>query len=248
MAIIYCFTSTGNSLYVARQIAGAVGGSVLPVRNEAVETDDDVVGFVFPVFFWGAPNIVNHFTQNIKITNPGAYVFAVATYGGAAPGAVGEVRKHLQDVELSYAAMLKSVENYVPMYMVNDNEEVHKKSESKLQEIIQDIAERKKNHAGRFWFIHQLFKKAFPGKKPDCDMKFIVSDGCTGCKICEKICPAGNITIADGMPVFAHRCEHCIACIHCCPAGVINYGKSQGKERYIHPEIGLNGLIEFLGK
>ena len=85
----------------------------------------------------------------------------------------------------------------------------------------------------------------FPGKRGDCDNMFNVSDSCTGCGICAKVCPAKNITLSDGRPVFRHRCEHCIACVHCCPAAAIDYGKSKGRARYVHPEVGVNGLIEF---
>ncbi len=49
MAVLYCFTSTGNSLYAARKIADAISAEVLPVTYEATTTGEDVVGFVFPI-------------------------------------------------------------------------------------------------------------------------------------------------------------------------------------------------------
>ena len=245
MAVIYCFTSTGNSLYAARKIADFIGAETLPVTCESATTDEDVIGFVCPVFFWGAPKIVLHFVRNLKISNPDAYVFAVATCGDAAHGAADEIRKCLHGHELSYTASIKSVENYVPFYKVNNTDEIHAAAEQSIQSIAKDIAERKKKRDGCFWFANRLVKSIFPGNRADCDRKFNVSGSCTGCGICVKVCPVNNISVTNGQPVFGHRCEHCISCVHCCPAKAINYGKSQDRTRYVHPEIGVNGLIEF---
>ncbi len=248
MAIIYCFTSTGNSLHASRKIAEAIGAEVVPVTYEPVTTDDDVIGIVFPVFFFGAPNVVMRFVRNLEVTNPNAYIFAVTTYGATAPGAVDEIRKYLRGCKLSYTASVKSVENYLPMYEVDDTDEVHAEAEQKMQEIIQDVKGRKEKQDGRYNFVNRLVKSRFPGRRANCDEKFTVSDACTGCGTCAKVCPVENIAIRDGRPTFDHRCEHCISCMHCCPTMAIDYGKSQGRARYVHPDVGVNGLVEFWGR
>jgi len=245
MAVIYCFTSTGNSLYAAKKIADVIGADVLPVAYGPATTDENVIGFVFPVYFWGAPKIILHFAINLKISNPDAYVFAVATYGGVGPGAADEIRMCLHKHDLSYTASVKSVENYVPYYKVNNTDGIHAAAERKIQSIARDIEERKKKRDGRFWLANRLIKSVFPGNRADCDRKFNVSGSCTGCGICAKVCPVKNISVHGGKPIFDHRCEHCIACLNCCPAKAINYGKSMDRARYVHPEIGVNGLIEF---
>ena len=118
MATIYCFSSTGNSLYAARGIAQAIGAQVLPMTDGPVTTDDSVVGLVFPTYFWALPRMVERFARGLRV-NPGAYVFAVATYGSAhayeAAGTAGALRRCLRG-GLSYAATLRMVDNYVPMY------------------------------------------------------------------------------------------------------------------------------------
>ncbi len=250
MAVIYCFTSTGNSLYTARKIAESIGAEVRPITYKSVTADDDVIGVVFPVFYLGVPKIVRDFATRLTVKNPNAYIFAVATYGNAAFGAVDEIRKCLCGRELSYAASVKYVENYLPEFKVNNTAEAHNAAEERILSIIGDITARKKKRGGHYTAIHRVFRRIFYGdrNRGDCDKKFTVSDACTGCGTCAKVCSAKNITVTAGRPVFSHRCEHCISCLHCCPVAAINYGKTVGRERYVHPEIGVKGLIEFWGK
>lgn len=52
------------------------------------------------------------------------------------------------------------------------------------------------------------------------------------------VCPAGNIDMVDGRPVWNHRCELCCRCIHLCPAGAIQAGsRTEGRQRYRHPDV-----------
>ncbi|MDR0524125.1 MAG: EFR1 family ferrodoxin [Candidatus Methanoplasma sp.] len=246
MATIYCFTSTGNSLFAARRIAGEIGAEVVPMTGEAPAANGDgVIGFVFPVFFWGVPNIVRRFVERLEISDPGAYVFAVATYGGAAPGAVGEIRGLLRGAGLSYAASVKTVENYIPKYKAKDSPGLRARTEARLAEVARDVAARETNRAGRHWALNRAFHRLFPGRDPGCDSRFVVSASCTGCGACAEACPVGNISASASGPVFAHGCEHCLSCVHLCPAEAIDWGGSQGKERYVHPDVGAEGIVQF---
>jgi len=238
MATIYCFSATGNSLHAAREIAKAIGGTVKPITRNPAMTGDDMVGLVFPCFFWSAPNIVLEFAKNLKITNKGAYVFTVMTSGGSGFGAVNAVRGRLKP---AYAAELKTADNYVPMYEPTHSDATYEKEQAQLQQIISDIKARKKQRGGLYTPVNRVVRLFLPTN--DCDSKFVVT-GCTGCGLCAGVCPVKNILMEAGSPKFTHRCEHCLACLHACPAKAIDYGKSAGKERYIHPGIHLAQLLE----
>jgi ferredoxin len=242
---IFCFTSTGNSLYAAQKIAEATAGRVEPITYETLVTKDDAVGFVFPVFFWDAPNIVTCFVKNLNIANHNPYIFSVATYGGSAPGAANALRKHLGDKKLDYAATLKMVENYLPGYKANDRGKVHQQAEERLKQIIRDIENRKRKHGASYTPLNSIIQRLMPANDPGCDKKFAINPSCTGCGICTKVCPVNNIQIHNDRPLFLHHCEHCLSCMHCCPSKAIDYGKSAGKERYVHPKIGLQGIVDF---
>jgi ferredoxin len=232
-------------LYAAQKIAKALGGRVEPMTYEPLVTNDEVVGLVFLVFFWGAPNIVTRFVKNLIMTNHNPYLFSVATYGGGAPGAANAVRKYLDKGKPDYVATVKMVENYLPGYKVNDTREVHQRAEERLERIIRDIEGRKKRHGAGYTPLNSIVRRFLPANDPACDKKFVLSPSCTGCGICAKACPVDNIEIHGGHPLFLHRCEHCLSCLHCCPSRAIDYGKTAGKERYVHPAIGLQGILEF---
>ncbi|PKG31371.1 EFR1 family ferrodoxin, partial [Methanoregula sp.] len=77
----------------------------------------------------------------------------------------------------------------------------------------------------------------------DDDRKFTVADTCTSCGTCSAICPAQNIELRDGRPVFLHRCELCCGCIHTCPVQAIDAGKkTKGRKRYRNPEVKTDDL------
>ena len=81
------------------------------------------------------------------------------------------------------------------------------------------------------------------------DKSFWADEKCTGCGICEKICPAQNISLMDGKPQWQHRCEQCFACLQWCPEEAIQYGKGTAKKkRYHHPEITLKDMLACVPK
>jgi formate hydrogenlyase subunit 6/NADH:ubiquinone oxidoreductase subunit I len=69
-----------------------------------------------------------------------------------------------------------------------------------------------------------------------------VSDGCTGCGLCARGCPSGNIAMeaasgasgaeagaaASDKPVFVGRCAVCLRCFYICP----NKALRPGREKY----------------
>ena len=91
-AAIYYFTGGGNSLAAAEDLAEKLDGELISipsvVHQERIETDAEVIGMVFPVYFAslggsGIPFIVERFVrklENIALK----YLFAVCTHQGVA--------------------------------------------------------------------------------------------------------------------------------------------------------------------
>lgn len=246
MATIYCFTSTGNSLYTANMIADKIGGKVMSMRGDPAACEDDVIGFVFPVYFWGLPRMVERFVSKIQITNKDAYVFAVLTCGGSVFGVLGQLKKVLKakNIRLRYGEQIISVTNYLPEYKSKDSDTLRQKIETQIHKIADAIIGREKNRIPTLSFPSRLIYKAYPGENSD--RHFSVTSACTGCATCQKVCPAENLVMNAGNPEFLHKCEHCLACLHNCPAHAIDWkDKTQGKERYRNARVSLDELIAF---
>lgn len=245
-ATIYCFSSTGNSLYTAKRIAEEIGGTVLSMRAENAICEDNIIGLVFPTYFWGLPRIVARFISEQRISRKDAYVFAIITCGGSVFGVLGMLKKLLKSrgISLSYGEELVSAMNYLPEYKVNDSGDRRRKTEENLRRAIGKIKNRESNRVSSFTAFNSLIYKTFPDENSD--RHFTVSSECTGCGTCEKVCPVNNIIMEDGGPQFQHNCEHCLGCLHSCPAVAIDWKqKTQGKKRYRHSAVGLDELISF---
>jgi ferredoxin len=245
MATIFCFSSTGNSLYAAKKIVGEIDGRVLPMNDAGLAAcDDDVIGFVFPSYFWGLPRMTERFIKALQIENRNAYVFTVVTYGGGTPGLLGLTKSLLKQkgVTMQYGAYLKMVDNYIPMYKPKDSEALRQRIDKDLAKITEAIKRKERRRIPPGTVLNKLMYKFLPGENSDMD--FSVSETCTGCAICQKVCPAENIEMTDGRPVFLHKCEHCMGCLQNCPALAIEWKqKTVGTARFRNAGVTLNDLI-----
>lgn len=244
MATIFCFSSTGNSLYTAKRISEKISGKVVPMHAAPWKCEEEVIGFVFPVYFWGLPRMVEHFVEELQIANKNAYIFAVATGGGNVFGVLGEVKKIIEKkgAKLQYGRNLCMVSNYIPEFQVRDNAKKQQKADEKTKRITEEIIHRKTRKILPPTVVNRVVQRFFPDEHSD--RFFTVSPSCNGCRICQKVCPAKNIAMRDEKPGFLHKCEHCLACLHHCPVQAIDWkAKTQGRARYRHAGVALSELI-----
>ena len=251
MACVYCYSGTGNSLFAAKQIAGGINADVLSMTNARTTCNENVIGFVFPTYFWKLPKTVERFVRELTITEKNPYIFAVTTYGGVIHGVIGVLEKILRkkDVKIAYGCDLKSVENYTPGYKINDTPEMRNEYNERLKEIAKDVIQRAHKKFSHPTILNTLIGLFFPANNGDCDKLFTVSDACVGCGRCRDVCPAANISIENGKPVFMHHCEHCISCVHICSAGALDWKDGAVKNgRYRHPNVSVEDLIAISGR
>lgn len=86
--VIFYFSGTGNSLFIARELARRLPGAetvpmVRAYRNGMRDVPAQAVGFVFPVHAFSLPGFVETFIKSLRL-RPNAYLFAAATRGGSA--------------------------------------------------------------------------------------------------------------------------------------------------------------------
>lgn len=255
---IYYFTSTGNSLVIARDIASGLENAILidiaKVMNKEIDLSADNIGIVFPVYVWGMPMIVVDFLKkfsNIK----DKYIFAVATYGGFPAGTLVQVKKQLKSLnsDLSAGFGVFMPGNYTPMYGAYPEETQKKRfaeAKEKVKKITSIIKAKKeygpeKNSFLVNWLFSKIIYKSGVSHFVEADKAYWAQDTCDGCRICEKVCPVQNIKMENNKPVWLHHCLHCLGCLQWCPKEAIQFKKSTiGRKRYHHPEVKLKDILQ----
>jgi len=253
---LYAYTGTGNSLWVARQLASELKEAPLqfmPALSRDLKVEADRVGLIFPVHIWGLPVRVIQFISHL-VVKPGTSFFAMAVNAGQPAATLLQLKKLMSSrgstLALGYSIVLPS--NYIPWGgpgPIETQQRLFGKAQEKIKWIVQEIlrGERKKVERGPFWQnlpFSLIYKLSFRSVRT-MDKKFEVDDKCNSCGICSKVCPAENIKMVNEKPTWLHRCEQCLACIQWCPQEAIQYGKKTVQyPRYHHPEVVLKDLLE----
>jgi ferredoxin len=254
---LYYFTGTGNSLMVARHLAEELGETQLlsmpkEVKNEKIALENECIGLIFPVYYYGIPLIVREFLKKIDI-NAAKYIFCIATCGGSTGMAFGQVSKLLQEKGTVLASGFKMVlpDNYVLMYNPTSEEkqiERFNAEKIKIKEIAKSV--RKREHFGLDEKFFEPSKLIAPlaykhtAKFGEDARRFWTNEKCNGCSSCKALCPVKNIEMKDKKPIWNEACQQCLACIHWCPHQAIEYGKGTKKRRrYRNPEISIKDII-----
>lgn len=256
--MIFYFSGTGNSLWVASEIAKyqneqliSIGDEIRNEHNsfEYSVKENEKIGFVFPVYSWAPPAIVLSFIRKMTLHNYNHnYLFFVCSCGDD----IGFTQKIFTKtiinkgwkVDVGFSVIMPN--NYVifPGFDTDSKEEEIKKLKESvivvehINTMIYDLKRDIFNcKVGSFPFIksriiNPLFNKYAITSKP-----FWVSDSCIACKKCQKVCPLGNI-IVNGKPSWGKNCTTCLACYHICPKRAIQYGNvTSKKHQYFNPHF-----------
>lgn len=260
-SVVYYFTGTGNSLVAARDIAGGLQCELRPVpaalKQSKIEPDADRIVIVFPVYAWGPPVIIRRFIRKFS-TLQGRDIYPVLTYGGSPGGTVNILEKEVTEKggRIVSSFGMKMPGNCITLYGAPHDEKLKDLFDdyiSKINDIVKSIAtgsEGFKSANGKIFnaLLSGLVYKGFLKGLPNMDKKFYSDEKCNSCRICEKVCPAGNIEMKDGKPVWKGSCEQCMACIQWCPVESIQHGKKTiGRKRYHHPDIKVTDMFEQAG-
>lgn len=123
--MIFYFSGTGNSAWAARQLARLTGDEACDstVLNELPElTNVRQIGFVFPVYAWGAPEFMADFVKKLPKTQ--AFTFGLCTCGGDAGLAMKQFSK-LYPLSSSYSLVMPN--NYIIGSEPDDEGEILRK-------------------------------------------------------------------------------------------------------------------------
>jgi len=253
---IYYFSGTGNSLAVAKDLAGQLQDetALLPVarflNNGEIRIESNILGLVFPVYCHDLPEIVKEFIKNTTfVTTP--YIFAIATYNTEPGNALHNLDSLLKQKKLGLAAgynisMPGNSVLVLDMTTTDDENKIRfQAKEDRIKIIARNVQLRKpvgiegkfdpQDTYGSRKYLDQTYKAA---------EQFWVTDDCKNCKTCENVCPRHNIERFENRPVWGDNCEYCLACLHWCPEKAVQNGENSIKcRRYQHPDITVAAIM-----
>ena len=244
--MILFFSGTGNSNYVAKRIADALGDALVNLNDRIkasdtslVETGERVI-IGTPTYAWRIPRVVCDWLRKTELRGAKQAWFVMTC--GSEIGNADKYNRELcteKAISCMGTAQIVMPENYIAMFSAPQADEARQivaQAEPSIDRAIaaiqrnQPFAPTRNNLYDRFMSgpVNPIFYKFFVKANA-----FTASGACIGCGQCVKRCPMNNVTIKDGKPVWGRNCTHCMACICYCPVSAIEYGKkSVGQPRY----------------
>ncbi|MFA6857200.1 MAG: EFR1 family ferrodoxin [Treponema sp.] len=242
--MIYYFSGTGNSQYVAERLAEYTKDTAVfipqvleQMQSDIIVEEGETIGVVFPVYAWAPPGFVMDFLSHVHV-NKKAFAYGVCTCGDEAGKAMDELHRVFA-FKSAYSITMPN--NYIPMFDTDEPELEREKinvAAQRLPKIAAGIAAHREIfdvHEGpeasfKTIIINPLFS-LFAMRTS----KFSVDLTCIGCGECVKNCPFHVIKFINNKPVWEEQiCSMCMSCIMRCPKHAIQYGSGTKKRgRYV---------------
>lgn len=256
--MVFYFSGTGNSLWVAKELGKSFDEMLISIADELKKNKETLtyevgknekIFFIFPVHSWGPAVLMLPFIQKMQLkgyTNQAVYTLCVCGDNCGHSDKIISKELAKKNIIQTKAYSIQMPNNYILMKGFGiDPKEVEKEKLVKapvlVKEIIDDInAENHKEiyvRGGKPFLkskiVYPLFRKFAIGRN-----KFFATDDCTSCGLCEEVCPTDTISLINDKPVWKNTCVQCTACIHRCPVQAIEYGNiTQTQGRYFHPSL-----------
>ena len=244
--MIFYFSGTGNTRWVATEIAKAIGEELLYIPDlqrqchyQFTLKEGERVGFCFPTHGWQPPRIVRNFIEHLYIDNINdhTYCWALTTCGDNMGDLMTMLNKDLAGIGLQAETMFSVVmpESYVCLPFLKtdpEDKEIWKieNARRQLHHIVTILKDEKRGivelERGATPRLYSYVIGAYFNKHMITDKKFMVDeDVCIKCGKCAKVCPVDNIKGTPPRWLHGGKCTCCLACYHYCPVHAINYGK-----------------------
>ena len=236
--VIY-YSATGNTEFIAKQLAKRIGDNSLNLLKRIKENDySPIVSstpyiFCSPVYVCEMPRFLADYLKNVKLTgNDKVYfIFTSGGYTGISGFLAEKIIKRKNMIYMGRAEF-KMPRNYPinRMYPLLTDEENKKRIKQSYKRIPAVAARIKRGEKLKARYITQLEKIITLPFNPlwikykQTSAPFYSTDKCISCGKCVTICPLNNISLMDGRPKWWDACSHCMACISNCPVEAIEYG------------------------
>lgn len=249
--MVFYFTGTGNSLYIARQIDPEPVSIPQAMRQKQLDFTAGRIGIVAPVYGHELPPMVRDFLRQASFHTP--YFFLLLTYGNRHGGAAELAQQLCAEcgISVQYINVILMPDNWLPSFDMDVQRSIDKHIPEQLAAVRADLAAQK-HWASPVTESDRAAHRSFlarTGQMPAGAWKHLIAmhpESCVGCGVCEKVCPSGSIRMAEGKAVQTpDRCQACLACVHACPHRAIGLTipEVNPNARYRNEHVTLQDLI-----
>ncbi len=239
----FAFTGTGNTLRVCKILAKELEQNeivcdiklIKQVADLQVINDYDKIIIAYPVHGFNTPMPMLDFIKSLPNSTNKKCVYIVRVSGeplsinhaaSIVPKRILKSKGYKVMGEFAYVMPYNIIFRHTDNMAARMKNAAILKAKKDVQIILNnDVKLFKNNMFNRLVsFICKIEHPAMPmfGKH------YKVTDLCSSCGVCEKVCPVSNITLKDGKPVFGKHCVGCMGCSFHCPHDAIRIAMLDG--------------------
>lgn len=249
--MLFYFTATGNSLYVAKQLDDDRISIAQAIHGEEKKYTVDKIGVVCPVFGHEVPKLVREFLSKAEFKTD--YFYLILTYGNRHGGAAELAERMLKEfgIHPAYINVVLMADNFLPGFDMEEQKRMDKKVDAQIARIRKDVGDRvtffspvtdtdRAAHQEYLDRAAKMPKEAFGNI-------YRITEECIGCGICTKVCPKKCFRMEGQKSVWNSKgCMMCMACIHACPMMAIQMQihEKNPKARYRNENISICEIID----
>ena len=202
--MIFYFSATGNTQYVAERLAKATNDHTVSIR-ECMQSGqrsfrlgkDENFGIVMPTYFQGMPFFLQEFVSSLKLEDEGDthYANAVSTCGVSNGNSGSQAVRAAEKagIHLDSTFCIHMVDNWLPHFDMHDAfyiQSAEKTAEENLKEVCVKVAAKEKgiyleDHLGS----EKETERADAYDESRKTALFLVNDSYVGCGKCAGQCP-----------------------------------------------------------
>jgi len=261
-AVIFYFSGTGNTWWVANQIAEKLTQSGIETKKYSIEAEEisdnkkvqalieeaTIVGFGYPIFGSDLPLTFNDFIKSLsKNKGKQAFVFTTMMYFSGDGALVAARKLKMKGFKVKQATNIRMPNNVkLPYPIIRSFPMSSEKGITKLKEKASKKADKlvKKIVEGKRWLqgwdpinvsggLMQRVPMKFIGWAKWARNYYVDMETCTECMLCVEYCPTNNIRFENEEFIWGDDCNICLRCYNLCPEDAIQYKEATlNKERY----------------